>query len=198
MLAVQVLHAVSVGDLHDFLSAGVILASPVDLQLHAEIARAIAAKQRLRLVIIVFNHFTPPCMGVTVIAERVIFIFILIVGIIKMDDTPAAFAAGIVAVIAGLAEGRVFIPGIVIPVNTLSAVGADYGLLIGTAFAKRIVTHHDTVLQRVFLSTVTADKGFGFHFVSSKYRNSPRGITPRPSMNIIYVLNVLLIRNMTI
>ena len=99
----------------------------------------------------------------TVVAERVIFIVILIVGIIKMDDTPAAFATGIVAVIAGLAEERVFVSSIIIPVDKLSTVGADYGFLIGTAFAKGIVTHHDAVLQRVRLSTVAAGKSFSHH-----------------------------------
>ena len=86
-----------------------------------------------------------------------------LVSIIHMDDTSTAFATGIVAVIAGLAEGRVFIPGIVIPVDTLTAVGTDHGLLIGTAFAKRIVTHHDAVPQWVLLSTVAADKSFSHH-----------------------------------
>ena len=163
MLAVQILQAVSVGDLHDSTCAGVIRASPVDFQLYAEILRAIATKQRFRLVIIVFDCFISPCMGVTVIAERIIFIVILVIGIIQMDNTSAAFTAGIVPVIAGRAEGRVFIPGIVIPVDTLSAVGANHGLLICTAFAKCIVTHHDAILQWVLLSTVTADKSLSHH-----------------------------------
>jgi len=107
----------------------------------------------------------------TVIAERVIFIVILIVSIIHMDDTSTAFATGIVPVITGLAEGCIFIPGIVIPINTLSAAGADHSLLIGTAFAKCIVTHQDAAFQRVRLSAVTAGKGLGFHINSSKYRN---------------------------
>ena len=136
--------------------------------------------------------------AMAIITERVIFIVILVVGIILMYNTPTAFTAGIVAVIAGLAEDRVFVSSIIIPVDTLSAAGADHGLLIGTVFAKCIVIHQDAAFQRVFLPTVTADKGLGFHINSSKYRNRPRGITPRPSMNIIYVLNVLLIRNMTI
>lgn len=80
-----------------------------------------------------------------------------------MDDAPAAFTAGIVPVIAGLAEGRIFIPGIIIPVDTLSTAGADHSLLIGTAFAKCIVTHHDAASQRVLLSTVTAGKGLSHH-----------------------------------
>ena len=86
-----------------------------------------------------------------------------LVSIIHMDDTSTAFTAGIVPIIAGLAEGRIFIPGIVIPVDTLSAVGADYGLLIGTAFAKRIVTHQDAAFQQVRLPTVAADKSFSHH-----------------------------------
>ena len=94
-----------------------------------------------------------------------------LVSIIHMDDTSTAFATGIVAVIARLAEGRVFIPGIVIPVDTLSAAGANYGLLIGTALAKCIVTHQDAAFQRVLLSAVTAGKGLVFHINSSKYRN---------------------------
>ena len=80
-----------------------------------------------------------------------------------MDDAPAAFTAGIVPVIAGLTEGRIFIPGIIIPVDTLSTAGADHSLLIGTAFAKRIVTHQDAAFQRVLLSTVAADKSFSHH-----------------------------------
>ena len=167
MLTVQVLHTVSIGDLHDLTCAGVILASSVNLQLHAKIARAFAAEQRLRLVIIVRNHFIPPCMGMAIITERVIFIVILVVGIILMYNTPTAFTAGIVPIIAGLAEGRVFIPCIIIPVDTLSTAGADHGLLIGTAFAKGIVTHHDAVLQWVLLSTVTAGKSL------SHYCHSP-------------------------
>ena len=80
-----------------------------------------------------------------------------------MNDTPAAFTAGIMPVIAGLAQGRVFISSIVIPVNTLSAAGADHSLLIGTPFAKCIVTHHDAVLQWVLLPTVTTGKSFSHH-----------------------------------
>ena len=101
-----------------------------------------------------------------------------LVSIIHMDDTSTAFATGIVAVIAGLAEGRVFIPGIVIPVDTLTAVGADYSFLIGTAFAKRIVTHQDAAFQRVRLSTVTAGKSFSHH------RHSPQSNSRLPRIPV--------------
>ena len=53
-----------------------------------------------------------------VIAEWINFIVILVVGIIKVDDTPAVFAAGIVPVIAGLTERRIFVSGIVIPLHS--------------------------------------------------------------------------------
>ena len=44
---------------------------------------------------------------------------ILVIGIIKMDDAPTAFPAGIVPVISGMTEGCFFIPGIIIPVDSL-------------------------------------------------------------------------------
>jgi len=182
MLAVQVLHAVSVGDLHDLTCAGVILTGSVDLQFHAKIARTIAAKQRLRLVIIVFDHFIPTRMGMAVIAERAIFIVIFIVGIIYMNDTPAAFTAGIVPVIAGLAEGRIFIPGIVISADTPTAVGADYSFLIGTAFAEFVLIHQNVFVQQMGLPASAAGKSLSAHIISSICKNRPRGITPRPSL----------------
>ena len=80
-----------------------------------------------------------------------------------MYNTPAAFTAGIVPVIAGLAEGNIFISSIVILVDALSAAGANHSLLVGAVFAKGIVTHHDAVLQRVRLSTVAAGKSFSHH-----------------------------------
>ena len=84
-----------------------------------------------------------------VIAEWINFIVILVVGIIKVDDTPAVFAAGLVPVIAGLTERRIFVSGIVIPVDTLSTVGADNGLLVGAGFAECVFVHLNAFTQQM-------------------------------------------------
>ena len=148
---------------HDLLRIVIILAAGIDFQLHAEVPRAIAAKQRSRLVVIIVDGLFPTYAGVAVIADRSILVAILIVGIVLMDDPAAVFAAGVVPVVAGLAEGGVVVSGIVVPVDALAAVGADHGLLIGTGFTELIIVHQDALTQRMGVPTVAAGKGVFFH-----------------------------------
>ena len=64
---------------HDLLRIVIILAAGIDFQLHAEVPRAIAAKQRSRLVVIIVDGLFPTYAGVAVIADRSILVAILIV-----------------------------------------------------------------------------------------------------------------------
>ena len=163
MLAVEIFPTIPVGDLHELPGALVVLSGAVDLQLHAEVAHPRSAELGFRLVIVVLNCTASCHTAIASVADRVVVIFVLIIGVTGVDDPPAAVAYGVVPVVAGLAEGGVFIPGLIVPINALSAVGTDHGLLVCAALTQFIVPHRNQAFQRVGLSTVTAGKGFSHH-----------------------------------
>lgn len=71
-------------------------------------------------------------------AKRVILVFIIagIIGVTVVNDPSAAVTSVIVVFIAMLTEGRIFVTGIIIPIDPLSAAGTECGFFLCTAFAQ--------------------------------------------------------------
>ena len=70
-------------------------------------------------------------------AKRIILVFIVagIIGIIFVNDSSAAVTSVIVILITVLAERRILVTGVIIPIDPLSAAGAECGFFLCTAFA---------------------------------------------------------------
>ena len=127
MLAVEVFQAVAVGDGHDLGGVVVVLTGTVHFQLYAKEAVAVSAEQRLRFVVIVLNRLAGSAARVAVIAER-IFVAIALTGVIGLadaDDITAVMTVCVVTVIAVLTKRRGFVSGVVVPIDALTAVGAE-------------------------------------------------------------------------
>ena len=77
-------------------------------------------------------------------AKRVILVFIIagIIAITFVNYPSAAVTSVIVVFIVVLTEGCIFVTGVIIPIDPLSAAGTECGFFLCTAFAQGIIPHH--------------------------------------------------------
>ena len=158
MLAVNVL-VVRVANLQDIAGVVLGLTGAVDFQLDAEVAWAAAIEDRGGLEGIVVDRVA--ARGIATIAERplFVFIFVLVVRVIAVENRSAAVAGDVIAVIAALAKRVAVIAVIALHVHAAAAVGANHGGFSEAVRAVFLFVEVAQVGKRVPAVAVAAGEG---------------------------------------
>ena len=91
-----------VADTQKRISVVAVLAALVDFKFHAEIALRVTIKDGVGLVIVLVNR-TVLAFLIAPIAIGVI-VFIIVVGVVPVNDSAAALAGRVIIVVAGVSE----------------------------------------------------------------------------------------------
>ena len=96
-----------VGDVHQSLRTAVAFTAVIDLQFHAEVARAVAVEDGVGLEVVVVDGAVLD--GRAAIGTVGIVVVQRIPAVVGVDDAPAADAAGVVPVVAFGTDGDVIV-----------------------------------------------------------------------------------------
>lgn len=127
-----------VDQLENLTGVAVVFSGTVNLQFYSKVPVALTEELRFRLVVIVVDF---PGAGVVAMASVAPgFIVIIVVGIILKDDPAAVFTGGVVAIKAGLAQVGIFVAGVAVGPDALTAPLAAGGFRVqaGTAQQRTI------------------------------------------------------------
>ena len=114
----------------------VVLSGTVNLQFHPKVPAALAEELRFRLIVIVMDFPGAGVVAVAGVAPGLIVIVIIVVGIILKDDPAAVFAGGVVAVKTGLAQVGIFVAGVAVRPDALTATLAAGGFRVQAGAAQ--------------------------------------------------------------
>lgn len=161
VLTVEPLGETNVGWRQDLAGVVTPLAAFVDLQLDSEVPWTGAIEDGFWLVVVALDH-VPVCFLQTGQAERLIAV-VQIVTVLTVDEAAALGAGHVALVVAGLAEGRVVISGVVSEPDPLTAAGAEGGFVLQALWADEPVVEWDELIRVVnFTAERTGDFVF-FH-----------------------------------
>ena len=108
----------------------VAFAAAVDLQLYAKVAGTLPVEEWDRFVIVVLDLVPIPTLVIAVVAVgAVIFLFLVVVGVIIVDEATTDFAGGVTMVTAVGAEVDVPIACIILIPDALTTAGAGAGVI---------------------------------------------------------------------
>ena len=126
----------------------VVFSGAVNLQLHPEVPTALAKELRFRLVVIVMDFPGAGVVAVAGVAPGVVVI-IIVVGVVLVDDPAAVFAGGVEAVKAGLAQVGVFVSGVAVGPDALTAPLAAGGFRVQAGTAQQLAVKLRQGLRRM-------------------------------------------------
>ena len=139
-----------------------VFSSCVNFQFNAKYPLSISVEDRLRTIgVIVYQSFS--CAAVAMVAAGLIIIVVGVICIIMVQHPAAVLAAGIVAVIASLAQGGIAVSGVGICPNPFSAVLTEDGFGSQTGGTQPVIIKFRQLLHRMQCAADTA----GFHFFHS-------------------------------
>ena len=163
VLTVEPLGETNVGWRQDLAGVVTPLATFVDLQLDSEVPWTGAIEDGFWLVVVALDH-VPVCFLQAGQAERLIAV-VQIVTVLTVDEAAALGAGHVALVVAGLAEGRVVISGVVSEPDPLTAAGAEGGFILQTLRADEPVVEWDELIRVVNFTTELAGDFVFFHSI---------------------------------
>lgn len=130
----------------------------VYLELYAEVARRVTVKHRIRFVVVRVDRIRIAWGAVVAVWAVVI---VGIVRVVLVDDASALGAAQVVVVVAGFAERRVVIAGVVVAPDSEATVVADDGVCVEACVAEQRFIHLVQLGQRVDAAADGTGQGLG-------------------------------------
>ena len=127
----------------------VVFAGTVNLQLYPKVPAALTEELRFRLIVIVVYLSGAGVVTVAGVAPGLIVIIVIVVGIILKDDPAAVFAGGVVAVKAALAQVGVFVSGVAVGPDALTAPLAAGGFRVQAGTAQQLAVKLRQGLRRM-------------------------------------------------
>ena len=166
-----------VHQLENLTGVAVVLSGAVNLQLYPEVPAALAEELRFRLIVIVMDFPGAGVAAVAGVAPGFIVIVIIVVGIILKDDPATVFAGGVVAVKAGLAQVGIFVAGIAVGPDTLTAPLAAGGFCVQAGTAQQLAVKLRQSFRRMQTAAgTTGNKIFQGDYLQNK--DSPEQNAP--------------------
>ena len=143
--------------------AGVVtpLATFIDLQLDPEVSGAGAVEDGFWFVVVALDHISV-CFLQAGQAEGLIAV-VQVVGVLTVDEAAALGAGHVALVVAGLAEGRVVISGVVSEPDPLTAAGAEGAFVLQALWADEPVVEWNEFIEIVDLTAELAGDFVFFH-----------------------------------
>jgi len=160
---------IPVGQIQNLLGILAALSRSINLQLRAQVTRALPIKDRVRLVVIVLNSLLLSRAGIAVAAQGLLIPYV----VPSVEDSGIAnqrstlSAVGIEPLIAALAEWRIGITSIIVAPDPLPTDGTGFGLLLQAIRTAVLVVELPLLVQIVLIAADGACKCFSYHGSSS-------------------------------
>ena len=166
-----------VDQLENLTGVAVVFAGTVNFQFHPKVPAALAKELRFRLVVIVVDFPDAGVVAVAGVAPGFIVIAIIVVGIILKDDPATVFTGGVVAIKAGLAQVGIFVAGVAVGPDALTAPLAAGGFRVQAGTAQQLAVK----LRQSFRRMQTAAGAAGNKIFQGDYlqnKDSPEQNAP--------------------
>ena len=155
----------------------IVFSGTVDFQLHPKVPASLAEELRFRLVVIIVDFSGAGVVAVAGVAPGLVIIVIVVIGIILKDDPAAVFTGGVVAIKAGLAQVGVFVAGVAVGPDTLTAPLAAGGFCVQAGTAQQGTVKFRQGLRRMQAAAgTTGNKIFQGDYL--QHKDSPEQHAP--------------------